>query len=47
MINIYEIAPPKKCSGLSSLLVQFDYNEFVIDVLKGIPTYYYHKKDKV
>lgn len=47
MINIYEIAPPKKCSGLSSLLVQFEYNEFVIDVLKGIPTYYYHKKDKV
>lgn len=47
MINIYEISPPSKISGLSSLIVQFDYNQYIVDALKSIPTYYYHKKDKV
>ena len=47
MINIYEISPPSKISGLSSLVVSFDYNQYIVDSLKTIPTYYYHKKDKV
>jgi SNF2 family DNA or RNA helicase len=47
LINIYEISPPSKISGLSSLVVQFDYNQYIVDALKTIPTYYYHKKDKV
>ena len=28
-------------------MVQFDYNQYIVDALKTIPTYYYHKKDKV
>ena len=47
MVRIYEISPPKKISGLSSLCVTFDYNEFIVDSLKTLPTYYFHKKDKV
>ena len=29
------------------MIVQFDYNQYIVDSLKSIPTYYYHKKDKV
>jgi SNF2 family DNA or RNA helicase len=47
LINIYEISPPQKISGLSSLIVQFDYNEFIVDSIKTIPTAHYHKKEKV
>lgn len=47
MINITEISPPKKISGLSSICVTFDYNQYIVDSLKTIPTYYYHKKDNV
>ena len=47
MIRIQEIAPPKKISGLSSLCVSFDYNQYIIDSLKTIPTWHYHAKDKV
>ena len=47
MIKIYEISPPQKISGLSSLVVQFDYNEFIVDSIKTIPTAHYHKKEKV
>ena len=47
MIKIYEISPPQKISGLSSLIVQFDYNEYIIDSIKTIPTAHYHKKEKV
>ena len=47
MVNIFEISPPNKISGLSSLIVQFDYNQYIVDSLKTIPTYYYHKKDKI
>lgn len=47
MITITEISPTKKISGISSLLVSFNYNEYVVDLLKSIPTYYYHKKDKL
>lgn len=47
MIKIFEISPGKKISGVSSLLVTFDFNQFVVDSLKTLPTYHYHKKDKV
>ena len=47
MINIYEIAPPHKISGLSSLVVQFDYNPYIVDALKTVPTYNYDKKTKL
>lgn len=47
MIYITEISPPSKISGLSSLVVQFDFNQYIVDALKTIPTSYYHKKDKV
>ena len=47
MVYITEISPPSKISGLSSLVVQFDFSQYIVDALKSIPTYYYHKKDKV
>lgn len=47
MIYITEISPPKKISGLSSICVTFDFNQYIVDALKGIPTFYYHKKDQV
>lgn len=47
MIRLTEISPPKKISGLSSICVTFDFNQYIIDALKSIPTFYYHKKDNV
>lgn len=47
MINITETSPPLKISGLSSLIVQFDFNQYVVDAIKTIPTAHYHKKEKV
>lgn len=47
MIHITEISPPKKISGLSSICVTFDFSQYVVDALKTIPTFYYHKKDNV
>ena len=47
MIRIFEISPPKKISGLSSLLVDFDFNQYIVDSIKTIPTAHYHKKEKV
>lgn len=47
MIYITEIAKPKKISGLSSLCVHFDFNQYIVDALKTIPTFYYHKKDNI
>ena len=47
MIHITEISPPKKISGLSSICVTFDFNQYVVDSLKTIPAFYYHKKDNV
>lgn len=47
MIKIYEISPPQKISGLSSLIVQFDFNQYIVDSLKTIPTAHFHKKEKV
>lgn len=45
MIYITE-EKPIKISGLSSLHIQFDYNQYVVDSLKTIPTSYYHKAKK-
>ena len=47
MIYLTEISPPKKISGLSSICVTFDFNQYIVDTLKTIPTFYYHKKDNV
>lgn len=47
MIRLTEISPPKKISGLSSICCTFDFNQYIVDALKTIPTYYYHKKDQV
>ena len=47
MITIQEISPPKKMSGLSSIIVSFDYNQYIVDSLKTLPTYYFHKKEKL
>lgn len=47
MIYITEISPPQKISGLSSICVTFDFNQYIVDALKTIPTFYYHKKDNV
>lgn len=47
MITIQEISPPRKLSGLSSLLVQFEYNPYIVDTLKTLPTYNYDKKAKL
>jgi SNF2 family DNA or RNA helicase len=27
-------------------MIQFEYNQYIVDALKTIPTYYYHKKEK-
>ena len=34
-------------SGLSSLVVQFDYNQYIVDALKTLPTYNYDKRTKL
>ncbi len=47
MIKIYEVAPPNKISGLSSLVISFDYNEYIVDALKTLPTYNYDKRNKL
>ena len=47
MIRITEITPPKKISGLSSIVVQFDFNQYIVDSIKTIPTAHYHKKEKL
>lgn len=46
IITLQEISPPIKLSGLSSIIVKFNYNQYIVDTLKTFPTYYYHKKDK-
>ena len=47
IVSICEISPPKKISGLSSICVSFDYNPYIVDSLKTLPTYHYHAKDKI
>lgn len=44
MIYIREIVP-RKFSGLSSFLISFQYNPNIVDAIKTLPMYYYHKKD--
>jgi SNF2 family DNA or RNA helicase len=46
LVTIQEISPPLKISGLSSIIVQFDFNQYIVDALKTLPTYYFHKKEK-
>ena len=45
MIKIEE-STPRKLSGRTSLLITFPFNQCVIDVIKALPTYVYHKKDR-
>ncbi len=47
MITIQEISPGRKISGLSTLLVSFEYNPYIVDAIKTIPTAHYHKKEKL
>ena len=47
MIHITEISPPLKLSGLSSLIVQFEYNQYIVDAIKTIPTFHWHAKTKL
>ena len=44
MIRITE-SKPRKMTGRTSFLIQFDFNQAIVDSLKGLPTYYYHKAD--
>ena len=46
MIRIFEISPGKKISGCSTLIIDFDYNQYIVDALKTLPTYHYHKAQK-
>ena len=43
MINIKELSPPSKVSGLSSFAITFNYNPAIIDALKTLPVACYHK----
>ena len=45
MISIKEICPPRKIPGLTSFTINFDYRPEIVEVLKTLPVYYYHKKD--
>lgn len=45
MITIRE-SVPRKLSGRTSLLITFPFNQNAIDVVKALPTYVYHKKDR-
>lgn len=44
MIKIQEISPPNKVSGLSSVIVSFDYNPIIVDAIKTVSNYEYDKK---
>lgn len=46
MIQIWEDTP-RKLSGLTSFFVKFDFNQQVIDCLKGLQPAVYHKKDQI
>ena len=45
MIRIRETDCPRKMTGKSSFLINFDFDQRIVDTLKTIPTYYYHKSD--
>ena len=44
MIYIREIIP-RKFSGKSSFLISFAYDPKIVEAIKTLPAYYYHKKD--
>lgn len=43
MIHVKEITP-LKFSGRSSFLISFNYNQKIVEAIKLLPNYYYHKK---
>ena len=45
MINVFELRPPRKLSGISSFGVTFNYNPAIVDLMKSLPVAVYHKKD--
>lgn len=47
MVDITEIMPAAKVSGLSSFLVRFNFRQDLVDAMKTIPGAYYHKKIQV
>lgn len=47
MIRVQEISPPRRLSGLSSICVSFDFNQYIVDALKTLPTYNFDKKTKI
>lgn len=47
MVYCQEISPPNKVSGLSSILVRFDYNPLVVDAIKTLSNYEYDKKTHI
>ena len=38
MVKAIEISPPRKCSGLSSFLLSFEWNPTLTDLVKSLPT---------
>ena len=44
MIQITELKPPLKISGISSFGIEFNYDPNIVDAVKTLPTYYYHTK---
>lgn len=47
MIWIQVISPPLKLSGLSSVIVSFDWAQNKVDAMHTVPGAIYHKKDKI
>ncbi len=45
MITIKEISPPRKMTGTSSFCINFDFDQRIVETIKSLPTYYYHKAD--
>ena len=45
MIEIREISPPRKLSGLSSFLLKFPYNPQIVDVVKSFSPAVFDKKN--
>ena len=45
MIEIREISPPRKLSGLSSFLLKFPYNPQIVDVIKSFSPAVFDKKN--
>lgn len=45
MIEIREISPPRKLSGLSSFLLKFPYNPQIVDIVKSFSPAVFDKKN--